>query len=449
MAKYDYTTPKDILNSIKQKKKQGYSVYRLNDKKQYAQYHEVILKDKKKANKIYNEIRKDLNKPLTKAPKSSPKEMVKFLRNLQIKETGSFVQQPTLLSIEIERAKHILFQLTDHNLKPKYPLKFLNRINTGKKLKKYFKSLLFDFSKNNGDELNLAITGLPNIKKRNFHKFSKEWDKAFYECLELWQDPKTGYWGPWVKKGNKIIKYRGLSTTFHMIGLYFNKKTFKLNNPKYEMKHKKRLIETTWKIKNKDYPWGWLEKGKWSTHHNFDVAEIFSRLLNVVKEKDKVRKLFNKFLKWCLEQQKSNGGFIGYYPWEKEPSIRSTQFAILLLRAIGYFSEPHRKRVWSKVRLPINNYRIYTKLPKNNFDTSNLKSIIYTKKTTLDPLDTRQKIFNFWKKHKHEDPTQALNMSHILEFEKFSVKKIKIFKKIPKLKKNEFLIKVNKYGVVK
>ena len=451
MAKYDYTTPKDILQKIKLKKKEGYFVQRINDRKQLAQYYEVILKDKNKAKQIYLEIKTELHKKLLKSPMGSSKELTKFLRDLQNKETGSFVEYPTIFSLEIERAKHILKHLKREGLKPKYPLKFLDKVNSGKKLKEYFHSLLYDFSKNNEDELNLAITGLPTIKYLGFHKFSNDWEKAYYECLEMWQDPKTGYWGPWIKKGKKIVKLPELSTTFHILRIYYNKKTLELNNPKYDLKHKKKLIQTTWDIKNKNYPYGWLEKGNWSTHHNFDVAEIFLYLFKEMNSKqiENVRKLFHRFLKWNLNNQQSNGGFIGYKPELTEPTMRQTNFAILVLRGIGYYSPLYRKTIWKDVKLPINSYRVYEGIiPENEYDTSNLKSIVYKKKTTLDPLDTRSKIYKFWSQNKQDDPSQAINVNLTLQFEEYPVNNFKILNKIPKLKETDMVVAVDKYGRV-
>ena len=454
MAKYDSTTPKDILASIKKKKKEGYFVQLINDKKQYAQYCEVILKNKKKAKQIYEEIKEDLLKPIPKSPKVSKKELAEFLRDLQDKDTGSFVKQPNTFSLEVERAKHILRHLKREGLEPKYPLKFLNKVESGNKLKKYFKKLLYDFSKNNEDELNLAITGLPTVKSYGFHKFSKDWDDAYFSCIEMWQDPKTGYWGPWIKKNKQILKKPELSTTFHILRIYYDKKTLQLKNPNYDLKYKRKLIETTWTIKNKNYPYGWLQKRHWSTHHNFDVAEIFLYLFSNMRknEKEKVRALFKRFLKWNLNQNLQNsGGFIGYYPDKTEPTMMSTNFAILVLRGIGYFNKLYRKTIWKGVKLPVNSYRIYSrKLPEDEMDTSNLKSIVYLKNTTNDPIDTRQRIYKYWKANISENPSEAMNVDSTLKFEKYNPTKFKIskLKKLPKLKKGEILVKVDAVGQI-
>ena len=133
----------------------------------------------------------------------------------------------------------------------------------------------------------MVITSLPVIKNLGFHKFSNDWNKAYFECLEFWQDKDTGYWGPWFKKGNKIIKMPELSTTFHIIRLYYDKNTLRLKDERFDLMYKKKIIETTWRLKNRDYPYGWLEKGYWSTHHNFDIAEIFLYLFDELSNKEK------------------------------------------------------------------------------------------------------------------------------------------------------------------
>ncbi len=447
MAKFDYVTPKDIIKGINKKKKEGYFVQRLNDKKILAQYYEIVLKDKKKAEALYEEIKQDLKNLLLKSPKGTSRDIANFLRNLQNKETGSFVEHPAIFWLEMERAKHILFLLKENNLKPKYPLKFLNKVDTGERLKEYFKSLLFDFSKNNEDELNLVITRLPTIKSYGFHKFGEEWDDVYFECIEMWQDPKTGYWGPWIKKGNKINKKPELSITFHIIRIYYDKKTHQPINKNRKPRYAKKIVETTWNLKNKNFPYGWLEKRNWSTHHNYDVATILSIF---DKDSSKTKKLFIRFLSWCLNKNlQKNGGFIGLKPNLKEPTIYSTHFAILLLRELGYFSTRNYDYLRSNEDFPINSYRIYqSKVHDNFFDTTNLKYVIYTKKTTPDPIDTRNRIFRFWSKNKQQDPVQASNTNSILEFEKYPPKKFKIktLKKLPKLEKNQILVPVDRYG---
>jgi hypothetical protein len=453
MSKYD-VAPKDIIEGIKKKAKEGYFIERIKDKKHLAEYYEVILKDKKEANEIYEQIRKDLRKPQKKISNLNQKQMILLLRNLQNKETGSFIEYPTTFWIEIAKAKHILRLLKKNNLEPKYKLKFLDKINTGKKLKKYFKFLLHDFTKNNEDELNMVITSLPIIKDLGFHNFSKDWDKNYFQCIEYWQDNKTGYWGPWVKKGNKIIKKPELSTTFHILRLYYDKNNLKLKNKKFDLKYKKKIIKTTWELKNKNYPYGWLEKGYWSTHHNFDVAEIFLYLFDNLSEKEKVKvkRLFNKFLFWAIKDLfQKNGGFIGDKLHKKEKtSIYKTHLAILLLRGIGYFSESYREKIFNRTKQKINSYRTYkNKIPESEFDTSNLKEIIYiNKKEIPDPLETRKRIYSFWKKHKEEDIVHASFTNEILKFDEFPIKdfKIRVLNELPKLKEGEILVKINRFG---
>ncbi len=452
MAIYDKFTPEDILKGIKSKRKQGFFVQRLADKKILAQHHEVVLGDKKTAEEIYAEMREDMKRDLPRAPAGTGKEMARFLKGLQDKDSGSFVKRPTVFWLEIERAKHTLKVLKDNGLKPRYPLRFLERVDTGKKFKEYFLSLLHDLSKDNSVELNLAITAIPRIKEMGFHEFSQDWDSAFFECLEYWQDPKTGYWGPWRQKGKTIEKLPSLSTTFHIMWIYFDKTTLSLKDPKYRLKHARKIWKTTWDIKNKDYPFGWLEKRCWSTHHNYDVAEIFLCLFNEMRydERTEVRRLFQRFLKWTLSNLCKDGGFIGYRPDQIEPTMQSTNFAILLLRAIGFFSGPgreYRDVIWKDVRLPINSYRIYDgKVPNEEYDTSSLKSIVYKKKTTMDPLHARSMVFRFWSENKASDPQQALNIDSTMQFERFPISKFKISEKMPKLRSTDMVVAVDKFG---
>lgn len=450
MAKYDYTTPEDILRNIRKKKKEGYYVNLINDRKFLAQWYENIIKDKKKTKEVYDRIRNDLKKPFIKLPKGEL-AIARFLREQQDKNTGSWVEQPTRFNQELERARHIISTLTKYDLKPKYPLKFIDRVNTSKKLKTYFKSLLFDPKVNHEDELNLGFVTLKSFYDQKLHKFSKDWLSTYYECINIWQDPKTGYWGPWIKRLDKIKKLPELSITFHILEFFYDPETLALRNKKYYPKYKKKIIKTTWEISNKNYGYGWLERGYWSTHHNFDVAYIFVLLFDIMNqnEKNSVRRLFNKFLEWCLGKcQQENGGFIGVKPETKEANYFETRRALSFLEKIGYFDEVVYKRIWMGVNLRINSYRIYNgDVPDSSWDTKQLSSIIYTKYTkNPDPIETRDKIRFFLETCKAHKDSDSLRIKKRMFFDKFLKTNYRVLFEIPELEKNQFLITVDRYG---
>jgi hypothetical protein len=145
------------------------------------------------------------------------------------------------------------------------------------------------------------------------------------------------------------VKETDLSITFHIVNRYYDSDSA-LNNPKCDVKHKDKLIETLFKIKNDNYPLGWLEKGNFFSHHCYDVASIINLFYEDLdfKLQKNVKKLYETFLKEILKHEK-NGGFTGYLSWDENPTIESTYFAVKLLQTIGYFdlneSAPLKKRI--------------------------------------------------------------------------------------------------------
>ena len=210
-----------LLKILSGKKKQGFFTNPLGNKLTLARYYEDIRGDKKSADQVYVDIENELKKPLKRIRGKNELQAAKFLLTLQEKETGSFVEHPTTLYIEIEAARHMLKTLKKHGLKPRYPLKFLNRVDTGRKLRDCFFKLLHSYAEESDKELNLIFSSLPALKESGFHKFSNDWEDAYWKLIRIWQDKKTGYWGPWVKKRGKLRKLPSLSTTFHIIRMTF------------------------------------------------------------------------------------------------------------------------------------------------------------------------------------------------------------------------------------
>jgi hypothetical protein len=94
----------------------------------------------------------------------------------------------------------------------------------------------------------------------NFSRFAE----TFKNFIVEWQDPKTGFWGPWYRSGSQILKGRDLSFTYHIIA-YLNGDVDRWD----------RIVKTMLAIKDEEYPFGWLQLGRLTNHHAYDVARIF------------------------------------------------------------------------------------------------------------------------------------------------------------------------------
>ena len=87
---------------------------------------------------------------------------------------------------------------------------------------------------------------------------------AFRRYIDDWQDPETGYWGPWYEIDGEVRKATDLSTTYHIIAYR-----------KGDVGHWGRIVATTLAIENEEYPYGWRHRGRMTDHNAYDVVRIF------------------------------------------------------------------------------------------------------------------------------------------------------------------------------
>lgn len=439
-----------LLNELK---KQGYFTHDLEDQLDLANWYFDVQKNPKPAENIIDHVVRQINNPtsLMMAPQKES-DFVDFLLDLQDKETGSWVKYPTHDHIEIERASFITTHLRENTKKPKYYLRFLEKYSSKQKLKDYFYQLLHDYDHNNRKELNVCFTVLIRVYKntKDYFPWEAGWLETYFELIQEWQDPETGFWGPWIKKDGRIEKLSDLSITFHLLRRYLNSDgTRRTGSPR--LNYPEKIISTVFSLKEKEYPYGWLEEGSWSTHHNFDVALILVTLFDYMTEsqKQETRELFQQFLDWTFGECYLDGGFIGMLPKNKIPYIKDTYFGVQLLNHIGYFDSDIRKRVFGTESMnDLNSQRTYNNfIPEDEFDTTNLENINYSFKTKIpDPLETRLKVFKFLQKDKEFDLEYAPYIDNVLKFKEFPPTSVDITYSDLILEKNKTVIAVNKFG---
>jgi hypothetical protein len=89
-------------------------------------------------------------------------------------------------------------------------------------------------------------------------------EAAFWDFVDDWQDPETGYWGPWFRSGFRVLKAPDLSFTFHIVSYREG-----------EVRRWDRIIDTTLALETAEYPYGWRQNGRLTNHHAYDVARLF------------------------------------------------------------------------------------------------------------------------------------------------------------------------------
>jgi hypothetical protein len=232
--------------------------------------------------------------------------------------------------------------------KPKYPLKLLDRINSPEKLRAYLDSLLISDVRTNGMdnrfELNIAITAIERFivgHVGHVYDFHPALKQALFDYQDkVWQDPQSGYFGGWYRLADGAIrKTADLSVTFHIA-------SYRRNN----LKHIPEMMRTTLAFKDQEYPFGWLEEGRPSNHHNYDVVRLFRigwPQMNA-EQRELARIQFRKMMNFCLKDTLNPDG--SFKMMDEDTIGSSFLFPVSLLNELGYFRPS--LRFWTRESFP-------------------------------------------------------------------------------------------------
>ena len=237
--------------------------------------------------------------------------------------------------------------LSDKNQVPKYPCRFLDRINSPEKLTNHLNHLLVSNldtdGVDRGRELNETIADLLRLiihKEPENYPFHPQLKQAFLDFLMNYaRNPETGYWGAWYKTGDHITKTDGLSITFHIISYL-----------KGEVTDWPKVIDTTLAIKDKRYPNGWLSHRGYADHHNMDVVVLFRYGWKhaTPAQQAAIRTELHKMLDWCLKESLQPDG--SFRVRDQESLEESSYFGTAFLARLGYFDRT--RRFWTDEEFP-------------------------------------------------------------------------------------------------
>jgi len=231
--------------------------------------------------------------------------------------------------------------------KPKYPLRFLDKINSPAGFRTYMDHLLIADVPHTGEdtrtELNLGGTDLVRLILGTLpsgYAFHPQLKTTLLEYLDdKWQDPKTGFWGTWYKTDAGIRKTADMSTTFHIVHYREGK-----------VKRLPEMIRTVLAMKDLEWPYGWLQEGKMSDHHNYDVVTLFHYGWKVMspQQQAEAKVQIRRMLDFCLTQSLRPDGSFNL---NDEGTIGETfEFPCMFLYEIGFFNKENR--FWTQESFP-------------------------------------------------------------------------------------------------
>ncbi len=262
----------------------------------------------------------------------------------QSKTDGSWGKWYTEYFFKLDASYDEIMKLADRGQVPKYPVRFLDRINSPEKLLDHLNHLLISDVQVDGvdhrRELNETVADLMRLILRGQPR-NYAFDPRLKATLLDWllntaRNPESGYWGAWYRRSDGgIVETNDLSITFHIVS-YLNG-----NVPDWP-----KIIGTTLAIKDRRYPLGWLERGGYLNHNNMDVIQLFRLGWNraTPDQQQAMRVEIRKMLAWCLSKSLQPDG--SFKLQDSDDSLEtSIYFGADFLTRLGYFDRS--KRFWT------------------------------------------------------------------------------------------------------
>lgn len=261
---------------------------------------------------------------------------------------GSWGQWYTEWYLKLSATYDQIDALRARGERPKYPLRFLDRINSPEKLTAHLDRLLISTPDVDGirnrHELNETVSVLVRMIVRDpptNYSFHPQLKTAMLNFLEKARNPKTGYWCAWYGTAVQPLRIDDLSLTFHIVSYL-----------KGDISDWPKVIYTTLAIKDMKYPAGWLSSGHYLNHNNVDVVDLFRlgwKYANPA-QRDAMRVEIRKMLTWCLRDSLQPDGSVRVFEDEDDSVETSIYFATSFLGRIGYFDKS--RRFWTDEDFP-------------------------------------------------------------------------------------------------
>lgn len=231
----------------------------------------------------------------------------------------------------------------------KVPPRFLDRVNSPEKLRKYFTGVsVSDIARQGLDhrrQLNESMADLLRFILRNRPR-GYVWNPAIKAVmmdlvLNRLRNPQTGWWGERYLVHGRVEWVDDLSITFHMI------RYLRGNVPSMQ-----QVVDTALTVRNLDYPVGWLEDGHYTNHNNMDAAVLFRFGWNSATEAQ--RKMMaaeiTRMLDWCLTESLQPDGSFRFTGYGDDSVEEANYFGETFLTRIGFFDK--RRRFWTNRDFP-------------------------------------------------------------------------------------------------
>jgi hypothetical protein len=386
-----------------------------------------------KINRLHHQLK--TKEGLRKVPKFENKQdELEFYLNLQNPQTGAFMDDSYPFCSYTGPTGNVLNHLdalaeeTGQPLKLKYPLKYLDEINTPEKLDAYlddvstvgwlankFPQTSFHFARDLLSLFNEDNT----IEKHGLYNVTPEWKMALLRWFYDNQDPATGLWGPKTK--SRKLRRKDTMNSASIIKAFVDEE----GNNKHEefpLRYQNELAGTILERAFKPVP----KDDDLSAWHewNLDTPKSIRTLTRYLwkgispANKEKSKEFMEYYIKIQFDKfyVPSEGAF-SYYPHGEHATLDGSG-GYFIFKEIGALSSEKQQRLWGKPEQTIidlgtckrsrlgaddfaltakskgvNSLRIYRALPAYDNLASNIWAIVYPDKpSVLDIIDLTSKM---------------------------------------------------------
>ncbi len=224
----------------------------------------------------------------------------------------------------------------------------LDRVNSPQKLAQYINSIsVSDVSHSGVDhrrEMNEALATLIRLIVRGLPskcRWHPEMRATLLDLLKQLRNPATGWWGERYQREGRIDFVDDMSITFHIVS-YLKGQVTDLD----------KVANTLLELKDQEYPNGWLEDGKYLTHHNMDVVVLFQyawpHMSEVQRRAASIE--IEKMLQWCLKDSVLPDGSFRASTGGEDSLEEDEYFGVAFLARAGYFDAS--RRFWTDQPFP-------------------------------------------------------------------------------------------------
>jgi len=304
-------------------------------------------------------------KGLIKVPKFSNKgEELEFYLALQNPRTGAFMNDSSPYCTYDAPTQNVLQHLeglakaTGQPLHLKYPLKYLDEINTPQKLTAYlddvstvgwitskFPQTSFAFAREllEGHCVERGI-----LERNNLYAFSAEWKHAMLQWFHAYQDPETGLWGP-KSRGGKLLKL-DLNNTASIVKAFVDRNGNDIY-PSLPLRYKPQLFASALKVMSEPLP------AEGDLHEWHEWALIMGKGIDLLtrylwkdaseEHRTAAANLIEKYMRVKFDKYFiPNEGAFSYYPGSRRATLDGTSGGIGVYFELGAFSAERQGRLW-------------------------------------------------------------------------------------------------------